>query len=118
MGRPADLDLSDLEFWARPPADREAAFAWLRANEPRAFFEEPDIGFMPRGRGYWSLTRHADVVEASRRPEDFCSGEGTNIPDTPPDFREFFGSMINMDDPRHSRLRRIVSAGFTPRKLE
>ena len=40
-----------------------------------------------------------------------------NIPDLPPEFREFFGSMINMDDPRHARLRRVVSAGFTPRMM-
>ncbi|MCL4170784.1 UNVERIFIED_CONTAM: hypothetical protein GTU68_016860, partial [Idotea baltica] len=38
--------------------------------------------------------------------------------DTPPEFNEFFGSMIAMDDPRHARLRRIVSAGFTPRTLK
>jgi cytochrome P450 len=44
-----------------------------------------------------------------------------NIIDQPPDFNEFFGSMIVMDDPRHARLRRIVSRGFTPgmvRKVE
>ncbi|MCY7344095.1 MAG: hypothetical protein LH603_20225 [Pseudonocardia sp.] len=36
----------------------------------------------------------------------------------PPEFVEFYGSMINMDDPRHTRLRRIVSRGFTPRRLD
>ena len=36
----------------------------------------------------------------------------------PPDFLEFLGSMINMDDPKHARLRRIVSRGFTPRQLD
>ena len=35
----------------------------------------------------------------------------------PQEFTEFFGSMINADDPRHARLRRIVSRGFTPRRL-
>jgi cytochrome P450 len=67
---------------------------------------------------YWAVTRHADVVEASRQPALFCSGKGTNIVDLPQPFLEFFGSMINMDDPRHARLRRIVSRGFTPRQLE
>ena len=57
------------------------------------------------------------MVEASRHPEWFCSGEGTNITDLPPEFREFFGSMITMDDPRHARLRKVVSAGFTPRMM-
>jgi methyl-branched lipid omega-hydroxylase len=67
---------------------------------------------------YWSITRYADIVEVSRHPELFCSGQGTNIPDLPAEFLEFFGSMINMDDPRHGRMRRIVSRGFTPRQLE
>jgi cytochrome P450 len=58
------------------------------------------------------------VVEASRHPELFCSGKGTNIGEMPPEFLEFFGSMINLDDPRHSRFRRIVSRGFTPRFLD
>ena len=57
------------------------------------------------------------MLEVSRTPERFCSGKGTNIPDLPEQFNEFFGSMINMDDPRHGRLRRIVSRGFTPRAL-
>jgi cytochrome P450 len=112
------IDLSDLEFWSRPIDEREAVFTELRAVRPRAFFEEPDTGMFPRGPGYWALTRHADVLEVSRRSQDFCSGKGTNIVDMPPDLNDFFGSMINMDDPRHARLRRIVSNGFTPRQLE
>ena len=52
--------------------------------------------------------RHADVVQASRNPEVFSSGKGaTSIADLPVEFNEYFGSMINMDDPRHARLRRI-----------
>ena len=57
------------------------------------------------------------MLDASRQPELFCSGKGSNIGDMPEPFLEFFGSMINMDDPRHARMRRIVSKGFTPRHL-
>ena len=98
-------------------ADRYAAFAALRRHDPIRFFPEQETEYLAAGPGYWAVTRHADVVEVSRRPDAFCSGEGTNIPDLPPEFREFFGSMINMDDPRHARLRRVVSAGFTPRMM-
>ncbi|MEX2294071.1 MAG: cytochrome P450 [Acidimicrobiales bacterium] len=113
-----DIDLSDIEFWSRPLADREAAFATLRQH-PIQFFDEPIVSeMMPPGPGYYSLTRHAEVVEASKHPALFCSGQGTNIPDLPPPFLEFLGSIINMDDPRHARLRRIVSRGFTPRQLD
>ncbi|HEY6697106.1 MAG TPA: cytochrome P450 [Acidimicrobiales bacterium] len=113
------IDLSDLDWWTRPLDEREAAFAALRAERPLApmMLEAlPHLG-VPE-TPYWSITRYADIVEVSRHPELFCSGQGTNIPDLPAEFLEFFGSMINMDDPRHGRMRRIVSRGFTPRQLE
>lgn len=112
-----EIDLSDLDFWQRPAEEREGAFATLREERPISFQKETELEFLPRGPGYWALTRHADILEASRNPDRFCSGKGTNIPDMPEEFNEFFGSMINMDDPRHARLRRIVSRGFTPKAL-
>jgi methyl-branched lipid omega-hydroxylase len=115
-----DIDLSDLEFWALPWTEREAAFQRLRQNRPIAFYEEPEVEDMPfpRGPGYYAITRYHDVVEMSRHPELFCSGKSaTSIFDMPQEFLEFFGSMINMDDPRHARLRRIVSASFNPRMV-
>jgi methyl-branched lipid omega-hydroxylase len=115
----ADIDLSDTEFWGRPLAERQAAFAVLRAEEDPPFFAEPETPFAEPGPGYYALVRHADVVEASRNPEVFSSGRGaTSIPDLPAEFNEYFGSMINMDDPRHARLRRIVSRAFTPRMIK
>ncbi|MCK2217787.1 cytochrome P450 [Actinomadura sp. ATCC 31491] len=115
-----DFDLSDRDFWARPPQEREQAFDRLRARETPAFFEEMDVGIAPKGPGYYALVRHADILEASRNPEVFCSGDGgaTGIPDMPAEFAEYFGSMINMDDPRHARLRRIVSRAFTPKMIK
>ena len=115
----ADIDLSDTEFWGWPLAGRRAAFAVLRAAEHPPFFAEPETPFAERGPGYYALVRHADVAEASRLPEVFSSGRGaTSIPDLPAEFNEYFGSMINMDDPRHGRLRRIVSRAFTPRMIK
>jgi cytochrome P450 len=112
------IDLSDTEFWGWPMADREAAFAMLRSLDQPPFYAEPEFIF-EAGPGYYALVRHADVVEASRNPEVFCSGKGaTSIPDLPVEFNEYFGSMINMDDPRHARLRRIVSRAFTPRMIQ
>jgi cytochrome P450 len=114
-----DIDLSDLDWWTRPLDERAAAFAALRAERPIApmtFQALPEMG-IPETT-YYSITRHADIVEASRHADLYCSGKGTNIADLTPEFNEFFGSMINMDDPRHARMRRIVSRGFTPRQLE
>jgi methyl-branched lipid omega-hydroxylase len=115
---PEHIDLSDTEFWGRPLAARRAAFAVLREREHPPFFAEPESPFAEQGPGYYALVRHADVTEASRNPAVFCSGSGaTQILDVPAEFNEYFGSMINMDDPRHARLRRIVSRAFTPRMV-
>jgi cytochrome P450 len=114
-----DLDLSQNEFWAKPPAERYAAFAQLRAMPAPPHFEAPENPFGPDERGYYGLVRHADVVEASRNAEVFSSAAGsTSLIDLPVEFNEYFGSMINMDDPRHARLRRIVSRAFTPKMIK
>ncbi len=116
-----DVDLSDAEFWSRPAEEREGAFALLRRERPICFqqeFDPPPEFPLPRGPGYWAVTRHADLLEVSRRADLYCSGKGSQIPDLPAELNEFFGSMISMDDPRHARLRRIVSRGFTPRALK
>src|SRR5438309_11548686 len=104
----AGIDLSDMEFWGLPLPERAAAFALLRTQPRTPFFAEPETPFAEKGPGYYALVRHADVVEASRKPEIFSSSSGaTSIPDLPVEFNEYFGSMINMDDPRHGRLPRI-----------
>lgn len=116
-----DIQLSDPEFWVAPIEEREGAFAMLREQDPIRFFKEwempPEIP-LPQGPGYWALTKHSHILEASRKPEIFCSGKGaTSVVDIPPMMNEFFGGMINMDDPRHGQQRRIISRGFTPKAL-
>jgi cytochrome P450 len=112
------IDLSANEFWGLPLSERAASFARLRAQPRPPFFAEPAVSFAEPGPGYYALVRHADVVEASRHPEVFSSARGaTGIADLPVEFNEYFGSMINMDDPRHARLRRIVSRAFSPRMI-
>ena len=114
----AGIDLSAVEFWGLPLAERAAAFARLRAEPRPVFFEEPEVPFAERGPGYYALVKHADVIEASKHPAVFSSAQGaTSIADLPAEFNEYFGSMINMDDPRHARLRRIVSRAFSPRLI-
>jgi cytochrome P450 len=91
----------------------------LRDESPYQFFEEWEFenSPIPRGPGYFALTRYEDIWHVSRHPEIFCSGKGTNIGDLTVELNEFFGSMINMDDPKHFRLRSIVSKGFTPKEI-
>ena len=118
-----EIDLSDSEFWSRPLGERDGAFATLRHRRPLAFFAEPDLRTSsalapPPGPGYRAVTRYADVVHVSRHPQTFCSGQGAvSIPDLPQEMLEYFSGMISTDNPRHARLRRIVSAAFTPRRI-
>ena len=112
-------DLSDPEFWLLPRDVREGAFHALRHEPNLHYYQEfvfPDSPFPP-GPGYFSLVSHEDVWFASRNPQIFISGKGSNIQDLPIEMAEFFGSMIAMDDPKHFRLRSIVSKGFTPKEI-
>ena len=111
------INISDPEFWKAPQQVRESTFATLRRQAPVKFFEEIPLVNFPVGPGYWALTKHEDIWHASRNPDLFCSGKGTNIPDLTVELNEFFGSMISMDDPKHVRLRTIVSKGFTPKEI-
>ncbi|MFD0905753.1 cytochrome P450 [Actinomadura sediminis] len=115
---PRDIDLSDLRFWGRPLDERAAAFAALRARGTPAFFADPPVPFTGRGGGYWALVSHADVTEASRNPHIFSSEpNATTVIDSPGFLDRYINSMINMDDPRHAKIRRVVSRAFSPRML-
>ena len=118
-----EIDLSGLEFWARPPEDIEGAFLTLRRERPVAHFAERDLRdrsphMPPPGPGYWAVTRYADVAEASRHPDVFRSGQGAvSVIDMPEAMVEYFSGMISTDNPRHTRLRRIVGKAFSPRMV-
>ena len=118
---PAGLpDISRMDFWSGDREARAHAWATLRATPGLPFYPErtfADSPFEP-GPGFYAVTRHQDVWHASRNPEIFCSGRGgVNIVDYNPELAEFVGSMIAMDDPKHFRLRSIVSKGFTPKHV-
>ncbi len=113
------FDLSDPEFWIAPREYRHAAFRSLRQADELVFYDEWEFedSPLPKGPGYWAVTRYEDVWAASRNPQVFISGRGVNIGDIPQEMNEFIGSMIAMDDPRHFRLRNIVAKGFTPKQI-
>ena len=114
----SDIDLGSWDFWGLDDDIRDGAFATLRREAPISFHEsivgDPDAEEVA---GHWALTRHDDVFYASRHPEVFSSALGITVGDQTPELNEYFGSMIAMDDPRHTRLRNIVRSAFTPRVL-
>jgi cytochrome P450 len=110
--------LIEPDFWRQPLDARMAEFIELREAEPftAVSFENLMSG---ETEHFQVATRYAEVVEISKRPKEFCSGKGAvSIPDLPAEALDFFGSFINMDDPRHARQRGIVARSFTPRQLQ
>ncbi|HEX6569174.1 MAG TPA: cytochrome P450, partial [Acidimicrobiales bacterium] len=106
----ADIDLLE-DTWAQGvPHDQ---FALLRREAPVFWHPEPE------GPGFWAVTRHADVVAASRDSATFSSELGSTFVDDQTDeaLAQLRLTILNMDPPKHHRYRRLVSRGFTPRMI-
>jgi methyl-branched lipid omega-hydroxylase len=111
----SEIDLGTWDFWEQDDDFRDGAFATLRREKPISFWEIPKQPDFDPGAGHWALARYDDVHYVSRHPQIFSSAPNITIGDNIPELSEFFGSMIVTDDPRHQRLRNIVSRAFTPR---
>ena len=98
---PAELSigLADGTFYGGDPFP---AFAWMREHAP-AYFDETS--------GVWGITRYQDVREISKDPDTFSNAGGIR-PDGFP-----LPMMIETDAPEHVRRRRLVSEGFTPKRI-
>ncbi|MFG1925343.1 cytochrome P450 [Cryptosporangium sp. NPDC048952] len=86
-------------FWGAEP---HAGLAWLRENDPIYWDAHGEV---------WGLTRYADVKEASLHPELFSNAGGIR-----PD-QDATPMLIDLDDPAHIRRRKLISKGFTPRRV-
>ena len=117
---PADFDFLDPDVnLAGLPVDE---LAELRKSEPIHWVNVPDGCGGFEDNGYWIVTKHADVKEVSRRSDVFSSWQNGAIPTWPKEMtREHVelqrSVMLNMDAPHHTRLRKIISRGFTPRAI-
>ena len=93
------IDLLDGEWYARQPFDD---WSWMRDHAPVYHDERNDV---------WAFTRHADVLTVEKDPETFSSHRaprphGMHLP-----------MMISMDGREHTLRRKLVSRGFTPRRV-
>ena len=109
MGEPlADITSHDTYVDGVP---RET-FQYLRENDPVHWTEESD-----GGRGFWSLTTYDDVLFASRNTDVFSSRLGIRLEDMDPEETEARRTLMEMDAPEHTRLRRLVSRPFAPKNV-
>jgi cytochrome P450 len=118
--RPYDaIDLSSRAFWSTTAAERERSFAVLRAERPVSWHPPVEDALLPDpdDRGYWAVTRRADIVAISRNNDVFLSGKGVMFESIPEELLEASQSFLAMDPPRHTKLRKLVSAAFTPRQV-
>ena len=114
------VSLAPLAFWAKSPEEREEDYAVLRTERPISWHPPAEGSMMPpqEGGGFWAVTRHEDIVAVSKDPETFCSGEGIQMEDIPLDILEAVSSFLATDAPRHTKLRKLVSAAFTPKRVK
>jgi cholest-4-en-3-one 26-monooxygenase len=117
---PDGFDVTDPDIYAERVPVQE--FAELRRTAPIWWNpQSPDVsGF--HDEGFWVVSKHADVKEVSRRSDVFSSYENTAIPRFNDDIaREQIELqrivLLNMDAPEHTKLRKIISRGFTPRAI-
>jgi cytochrome P450 family 142 subfamily A polypeptide 1 len=83
-------------------ADPDPLYTWMRENAP-VYWDDHT--------GIWGVARYADLMRVSKNWQDFSSAQGSRPESSVP-------SMINFDPPEHNRRRNIISAGFTPRRVE
>lgn len=109
MGEPlADITSHDT-FQTGVPHE---TFRFLREHDPVHWTEEP-----AGGRGFWSLTTYDDVLYASRSTELFSSRRGIRLEDMDPEETEARRTLMEMDAPEHTLLRRLVSRPFAPKSV-
>ena len=104
-----DVSLENDDFAERVPHE---TFALLRREAPVWWYD------WPLGRGYWCVTKHADVVAVSRDTKTFTSEQGANLEDLDEEQRAARQSMLETDPPRQTRLRGLVGPPFTPRAIK
>ncbi|MEV7398217.1 cytochrome P450 [Aeromicrobium sp. NPDC092404] len=113
---PTDPDLCQ----AGVPLDE---FAELRRTAPVWWVDQPQESRAGmKGEGFWAISKHADVSAVSKDSKNFSSQENGAIirfaPDMTRDQVELQGIMlINQDPPDHTKIRQIISRGFTPRSI-
>ncbi|MDN5745689.1 MAG: cytochrome P450 [Nocardioidaceae bacterium] len=115
----SSVDVSTKAFWAKTSEERDELFAELRRTDPVSWQRpvEDAVTPDPDDPGYWALVKHEHITQVSKDNERFISGQGVLFDMLPTIFLQMTQSFLAMDDPRHNRLRGLVSAAFTPKQI-
>jgi len=112
----SDIDLLDRDIFTRGVPHEW--FTFLRREAPVYKHAEPD------GPGFWVITKYDDVVAVGRDGVTFSSdqrrGGVVGLEGVAADYGDFTGDanlMLTMDAPEHTRYRKLVNRGFTPRQM-
>jgi cytochrome P450 len=112
----ADIDLTDLDNFADGFPHH---FFEVHRREAPVWWHEPTV-HTPDGEGFWSVATYAETLEVLQNPATYSSERGGT--------RQYGGTALKdlkiagvamnmMDDPRHARIRRLVTSGLTPRRV-
>src|SRR5499427_11067099 len=107
-GDSSAVDLTDLDMWARAVPYEE--FGRLRREAPVAW--SPD-----QGSGFWSVSRYADILAASRDVATFSSARGVSFEEPTDEDMAARRTIIDTDPPEHTKLRKILSGSFSQRAV-
>src|SRR5919109_33166 len=94
-----DIDLLDGRWYAGQPHEQ---WAWMREHAPVYWDSKNEV---------WGITRYHDVLAIEKDPATFSSRRSPRPHGNP------LPMMISMDDPQHTRRRKLVNRGFTPRRV-
>ncbi|MEW2306399.1 cytochrome P450 [Streptomyces sp. NPDC006655] len=113
-------DISSIEFWSQPPAAWDDTFRVLRDERPVSWHRAPEGSLLPTPEddGFWAVVRHADIVAVSSRPDLYISAKGVQFEELPDDILQATQSIVAMDAPRHLKVRSLVTAAFSPARME
>lgn len=89
-----------------------ATYARMRRESPVVWIDESD------GRGFWAVMKYRDIVDVSRLFDSYTSRQGIRLEEMTPEETESRRTLMEMDPPEHTRLRRLVSKVFTRRIVE
>jgi cytochrome P450 len=90
-----------------------ATFLRLRQDDPVSWWADDHAG----GRGFWAVTRHADLLTVSRDVETFSSAQGIRLEEMDPEETAARRTMMELDPPEHTAYRRLVSKPFSRREV-